>query len=433
MNGLRWFLRDQVQLAQDQLHDLLLIPVTETDMRQRYVPALELSALKDNPTIHEANYSFLCDPRNQDILRGKQRYLLHQIRSSPRLARRFFTNVDALCWDRKAVLSYMQQTNAFLRHLLLLVHMTGGQPTRGTELLVLRWRNSHTCDIRNITLENGLVCFITSYHKNYSTTNSTKIIHRYLPVEVSELLVYYIWLVIPFLEQLYILKALPDLEDPGSFLWPAGISATRRKSQKASQKEAFASTDRQDEPWRSSQLGEIIAETMKRDLKTKANVLLWRHAAIAISRRHLPEGRQFKRDYRPDEKNAVMDLQAAHTSQMAGSCYARDVREGRGHVASIRAEYRQLSRSWHTCLGFGVPLPPRNKLEEPSGELFTEAGAREAPQGYVNEHKRSREDLEEELNNWIREEAVLRVKRQRLPRGSRYNRKKDRIKRISVD
>ena len=37
-----------------------------------------------------------------------------------------------------------------------------------------------------------MVFFVTYYHKGYSIQDSTKIIHRYLPREVGELLVYYI-------------------------------------------------------------------------------------------------------------------------------------------------------------------------------------------------------------------------------------------------
>jgi hypothetical protein len=273
MNGLRWFLRDQVELAQNLLHDLLLLPAGEADMRQQYVPNLQLSALKDDPTVREPRHSFLCEPRNQHILGEKQRYILHRIRSSSALARRFFADADTLSWDQKAVLSYQQQVNAFLRRMLLLIHMTGGQPARGTELLVLRWRNSDTCDVRNITIENGLVCFVTSYHKNYSTTNSTKIIHRYLPPEVSELLVYYLWLVVPFLEQLSILNAVPGLEEPGSFLWPKNL-AVRRSRQKGAQNTGLSGPESQDEPWDSSQLGEIIAEEIKRGMKTKGSISL---------------------------------------------------------------------------------------------------------------------------------------------------------------
>jgi hypothetical protein len=126
INGLRWFLRDQVELAQNQLHDLLLLPVGGADMRQRYLPTLQLSALKDDPTVRDSRHSFLCEPRNQHILGDKQRYILHQIRSSSPLARRFFTNADTLSWDQKAVRSYRQQVNAFLRRILLLFYMAGG-------------------------------------------------------------------------------------------------------------------------------------------------------------------------------------------------------------------------------------------------------------------------------------------------------------------
>jgi hypothetical protein len=75
---------------------MLLLPTGEAGMRQRHLPALDLSALKDDPTNRESGHSFLKDPRNQELLGGKQRYLLHQIRSSPRLVRRFFTSVDKL-------------------------------------------------------------------------------------------------------------------------------------------------------------------------------------------------------------------------------------------------------------------------------------------------------------------------------------------------
>jgi hypothetical protein len=40
------------------------------------------------------------------------------------------------------------------------------------------------------------VLFVTLYHKNYVATSSTKVIHCYLPSEVGELLVYYLWLVV---------------------------------------------------------------------------------------------------------------------------------------------------------------------------------------------------------------------------------------------
>jgi hypothetical protein len=170
---------------------------------------------------------------------------------------------------------------------------------------------------------------------------------------------YYLWLVVPFKEQLHILAILPGSGDLGSFLWPAGLKmdcTIKRKSATQADKslhdgDFYTFSANVEEPWESAQLGLVIKEAFRRGLQTKASTLLWRHASIAISRRHLPEGYKFKRDYGPDEENSAIDLQAAHTSRMAGVCYARDVREGYGHVASLRSEFRGLSRNWHTCLG----------------------------------------------------------------------------------
>jgi hypothetical protein len=86
----------------------------------------------------------------------------------------------------------LQQVDAFLYRLLLLVHITRGQPGRGTELLNLQYYNTTHGLQRNVFVENGLVSFVTFYHKGYSIQGSTKLIHRYLPKEISELVVYYL-------------------------------------------------------------------------------------------------------------------------------------------------------------------------------------------------------------------------------------------------
>jgi hypothetical protein len=39
---------------------------------------------------------------------------------------------------------------------------------------------------------------VTFYHKGYSVEGCVKIIYRYLSEEVSKLVVYYLWLILPF-------------------------------------------------------------------------------------------------------------------------------------------------------------------------------------------------------------------------------------------
>jgi hypothetical protein len=47
-----------------------------------------------------------------------------------------------LQWKKKVVQAYFDKVDAFLERLLLLIHMTGGQPPRGTELIGLQHSNS---------------------------------------------------------------------------------------------------------------------------------------------------------------------------------------------------------------------------------------------------------------------------------------------------
>jgi hypothetical protein len=95
--------------------------------------------------------------------------------------------------------------DAFLERLLLLIHLTAGQPARGSEILSLRHINTMNGHYRNVFIEGGIVSTVTTYHKGYSTTGNTKIIYRYLPKEVGELLIYYLWLIQPFCRKLEIL------------------------------------------------------------------------------------------------------------------------------------------------------------------------------------------------------------------------------------
>jgi hypothetical protein len=79
------------------------------------------------------------------------------------------------------------------------------------------------------------------------------------------------------------------------------------------------------------------------------NIPIYRHLAIAISRRHLPGG-GFKRDY--GLENTKFDTQSSHSSWTAGCIYARGLEEAPGHVEARKEIYRRISCEWHEFLGF---------------------------------------------------------------------------------
>lgn len=209
-----------------------------------------------------------------------------------------FSEGKKINWRKKAVNAYFAKVEAFLERMLLLIHITSSQPARGTELISLQYSNNMYGHHRGIFIDEGLIGTVTSYYKGYNVTGSTKIIHRFLPREVSELLVYYLWLVLPFWQQLDVLYN-KRTEPPSTFLWPL---ATGRGS------------------WDVNRLSRVISREATECLKTRLNIMVYRHIAIAISRQHLTSG-GFKRDYGIDKKLA--DEQATHGSWIAGTVYAR--------------------------------------------------------------------------------------------------------------
>jgi hypothetical protein len=83
-------------------------------------------------------------------------------------------------------------------------------------------------------------------------------------------------------------------------------------------------------------------------LHTQANIQIWRHAAIAISRRHLRQAK-FRKDFDIGAGPIATwnDAQACHAADLTASVYARGIEEAPGHTEQARAEYRQISREWH--------------------------------------------------------------------------------------
>lgn len=338
MRGLRQFIAGQVQLAQADLARLFLLH--EEEIREEIVPQLALHKLQDDPTKNQRGWNFLQDQRTRAALPTTgERWLLDRVLGTDWLREEFLQlhqigQQDQVLWQAGAVDQYLQQVKVFLERLLLLVHMTGGQPARATELLSLRHSNTLHGRHRNIFIEHGLVSTVTTYHKGYSINNTTKIIHRYLPKAVSELVVYYLWLILPFCQALQ--KLVYGQKGPASaFLWPAGEGS-----------------------WDSSQLRKVLQREARTHLQTKMNILSYRHAAIAISRVHLKCG-GFKRDYGADD--AAFNEQASHGSWIAGTVYARGLQEAPGHVEARRRQYRAISREWHGFLGFETYLGPRKR------------------------------------------------------------------------
>ena len=108
-----------------------------------------------------------------------------------------------LAWRARLVRSYLRRTDRFLELLLLAIHITGGQPARGTEITGLRHRNGLLQD-RNIFIMDGQVVFVTRYHKSQSQWDKPKVVPRFLPWRVGQLIALHLAYLQPFKEYLTI-------------------------------------------------------------------------------------------------------------------------------------------------------------------------------------------------------------------------------------
>ncbi|KAH0551483.1 hypothetical protein GP486_007303 [Trichoglossum hirsutum] len=255
------------------IKDLLFVEEAEGQL-----PTYSWTELKDNPAKDEPGWYFVYDQRNQMHEQG--RWLLDQILQTSKLADQFIHHSTGV-WKQKRVNDYLDNISYFMEKLLILIYMTSGQPARSREWLSIRYCNTEKGGHRCIFVENGLLVVVTYYHKGYNITGTEKIIHRYLPQEVSELLLLYIWLVLPLRQQLQQL-VFNDDEIPTAFLW----SIDRHKK------------------WTGDRVQEVLKRESDRLIGVPLNKKTYRHIAIAISDRYM---KRTKFDKDKEEKKKDLD------------------------------------------------------------------------------------------------------------------------------
>jgi hypothetical protein len=93
-------------------------------------------------------------------------------------------------------------------------------------MLSIRYFNTPYGRLRNVFIENGMVCLQCSYHKGYQHTGSTKVINRYLPRALGEVFVRYLVLVVPFCQQIQIDGGCGEVISP--FVWEKSFVRPQR-------------------------------------------------------------------------------------------------------------------------------------------------------------------------------------------------------------
>ncbi|KAF7564130.1 uncharacterized protein PtrM4_154560, partial [Pyrenophora tritici-repentis] len=321
------------------------------------VPAVPWESIRDNPTDERPGWNFLKDHRTNMPVNG-ERWLFERVGESASIRSRFMKPGTQSGVDRQAIERYMDRVVEFREKLAVLMHITGGQPARGPELLSVRHSNTVQGGHRNIFIEDGMVVFVTRYHKGYKVSGDVKIIHRYLPREVGELVVWYMWLVLPFQQRL----------------------------------EALTQRGRK---WTTDRLREALKRESRIAMGQEWTFAGYREMAIGISRRFLRGSTAFQADEGEENKewaeeqagDSIADEQAGHTSHVAG------------------LQFRASSTDWHRFLGFQAGLDDQRRSSKRKRAPFES----EADEARVDRWQRLRKmDARAQLKRMMGEEAKFR-------------------------
>ena len=200
---------DDVQIKISDLKNVIL-PNVITELKSMMQKLLLLSddrswdssppipnIITDTPNCDRRNYSLLDHIGNQNwIGEGKSFVYKNMCRSYQHL---WLENLSANeIVNTKTFSDYEIQRIDFLKLLLFIIHVTSGQPGRGTEVVDIRYANTAT--LRNLfyDIETKMLYIWSRYHKGYNQSASEKHICRFLPKVVSQLTLRYLWLVLPF-------------------------------------------------------------------------------------------------------------------------------------------------------------------------------------------------------------------------------------------
>jgi hypothetical protein len=346
-----------VEAAQVLWEQLLWVGEKEDKQESARLSA-ELAAIQDDVTIVRRGVSFLSPARLQE----GEKWMLKRLASVPaarRLHKQRGSTVEreeesgeesgerdsrrSVQWRLQEVRRHLWHMERFLELLCLAVHIAGGQPARGPELLSVRWRNGVLQD-RNLYVIDGQVALVTRYHKTQFQWDKPKVIVRFLPKAIGKLTAAYLLYVRPLRALLQSALGKPLSASVTDYLW-----ADERG------------------PWETDRVTHTMTLESAKWLGTRLTVQEYRHTAVGIEREVV--GERFAAGYRTqiargggmaeegegssDENGEdPVELQNGRTTAIGTVAYAVRADLVQGLSTRSIGVFRTLSYTWHAFLSF---------------------------------------------------------------------------------
>lgn len=354
--------RTMIDTIISRAEDLLWSELMWTSSGGRFTLALD--DLVDDVTLSRRGFSFLDDPANR--LTDTRRQMWEKMQAHPD-GRKMRQDGQ---WRLRAVRKYLRAVDRFRELLLFCIHLTGGQPGRGTEVTAIRFKNGFLQD-RNVFVIRGQMVVVTRYHKSQSQFDKPKVIPRFLPWRVGQLLGIYLAYVVEMAQFLRI-----EIGGVGfsEHLWEGEGGV-----------------------WETDRLTKVLKQHTQEHLGTSLTTLEYRHVAIFIGRKVVGEG--FARGFNEGaeeveeaevEEDDPLEMSAGRGAAVGANRYSVSI-DIIKHLSSRTLEvFRPLSEGWHAFLGLQSRSKKRRREDDVAEEGFEQAAARNGIHNFGRAMKRLR-------------------------------------------
>uniref|UniRef100_A0A060TDG4 ARAD1D00132p n=1 Tax=Blastobotrys adeninivorans TaxID=409370 RepID=A0A060TDG4_BLAAD len=289
------------------------------------LPKIPWDDLHDNASNVTVDWNFLKDHRTESVLKKKLgqspvRWILGNLTEQQ----------TTELYTPGAMTQYIGQVEAFLATMLVLVHLSGGQPPRSTELLTIGHANGHGLS-RGVYIMEGMVAMVTQYNKSVNRTQRAPKVFRYLPREVGELIVWYMWLVLPFESSLRVRLSQEDekfASDTRNLFWP------------------YVDAENKHAIWDGDKVGREVKKQFRDHTGQAIGIGYYRHIAIGIAREFLRIKDDLDAIDEADNEE-VQEMQAGHTTAVGENIYGRLNSDAPGSSARMQRAFQRFSVGWH--------------------------------------------------------------------------------------
>lgn len=247
------------------------------------VPTVDLSKIVDSMAwsqdFRKDDYSFIKQAQNRVTMDVGFKFMLKRARKATGEWQMLRPGLDEQVeWIDNRAHGYLNVERKFLGLLMVYCHVSGGQPARGPELGSTKVSNS-VYSARGWYVINGRLCFLTMYDKARKRRGNTEYIVRFLPDQISQIMVQYLVYIRPFARavEYEVTKALPS---------PEYLFRDARG------------------PWAGEELTRALGQATEKYLGVRLTTSGWRHVAIGIATRHLiRESKSWEKDAEGGEDN----------------------------------------------------------------------------------------------------------------------------------